>query len=95
MTKNEILKILKENKKTLQTRFKLKRIGLFGSFAREEQKEHSDIDILVETEPKIEYLFGIEDFLKDRLHRKVDVIRKHRFMKKRFVQSIQKDITYV
>ena len=95
MTKNEILKILNGNKKILQTKFKVKRIGLFGSFAREEQKESSDIDILVETEPKIEYLFGIEDFLKDRLHRKVDVIRKHRFMKKRLVQSIQKDIIYV
>lgn len=95
MTKNEILKVLKENKNILQIKFKVKQIDLFSSFAREEQKENSDIDILVETEPKIEYILRIEEFLKSKLHKNVDVIRKHRFMRERFLQSIQKDIIYV
>jgi len=95
MNKDEILDILKRNKKILQIKFKVKKIGLFGSFARDEQKENSDIDIFVETEPKIKYLFGIEDFLKSRLHRKVDVVRKHKFIRERFLQSIEKDIIYV
>lgn len=95
MSRDEILIVLKRNKKILQTKYKVKKIGLFGSFARNEQKENSDIDIFVETEPKIEYLFGIEDFLKSRLHKKIDVIRKHRFIRKRFLQSIEKDIIYV
>ena len=95
MNRDEILDILKKNKKILQTKFQVKKIGLFGSFARDEQKENSDIDILVETEPKIEYLFGIEDFLKSKLHKNADVIRKHRFIRERFLQSIEKDIIYV
>ncbi len=95
MSRDEILIVLKKNKKTLQTKFKVKQIGLFGSFARNEQKENSDIDIFVETEPKIGYLFGIEDFLKIRLHRKVDVIRKHRFIRERLLRSIEKDIMYL
>ena len=41
---------LKENKDLLRERFKVKEIGIFGSFVRGEQKETSDLDILVDFE---------------------------------------------
>ena len=49
-TKQEILDILHQNRFHLKS-FGIKRIGLFGSFVRGEQRPESDIDLLVEFEP--------------------------------------------
>ncbi len=46
----ETIDLLKSHAKEIKTCFNVKRIGLFGSFARGEQKESSDIDVLVEFE---------------------------------------------
>ncbi len=46
---NEILEILKRHKELLK-RYKVKRIGLFGSFLRNESNNESDIDLLVDFE---------------------------------------------
>jgi len=47
MTKEEILDIILKNKKILK-KYKVKYISLFGSYVRNEQKEDSDVDLLVE-----------------------------------------------
>lgn len=47
ITKDEILRKLEENSDILE-KYKVKRIGLFGSYVRSEQKNTSDIDLLVE-----------------------------------------------
>jgi uncharacterized protein len=52
-TKEAILFTLKANKLKL-SRFGIKNIGLFGSYAREEQSDNSDIDILIEFDPEKE-----------------------------------------
>ncbi len=49
-TKAEILKILQEEKPELVRRYGVKRLALFGSYARESQREGSDVDVLVEIE---------------------------------------------
>jgi uncharacterized protein len=49
-TKDQILVILKRNKNLL-SRFGLSNIGLFGSYVRNEQRDNSDIDILIDFEP--------------------------------------------
>ncbi len=49
MNKEEILKVMRENKDKIKS-FGVKKIGIFGSFARGEEKERSDIDIIVEFE---------------------------------------------
>ena len=49
LTASEILKKLKENREKIR-KFGVKRIGLFGSYIRNEQKKESDIDVLVEFE---------------------------------------------
>lgn len=51
ITKEEILNILQERKPDLVKRFGLERLALFGSFARGDNKENSDVDILVEVPP--------------------------------------------
>ncbi len=78
MTKEEILKTLAAQRPDLETRFKVKEISLFGSFARGEQVESSDIDVLVEfdTSASLFDLVRLSLFLEEQLHRKVDVIPK-------------------
>jgi len=48
----EILRILKEHKDELVKKYKVKEIGLFGSYVRRENKEKSDVDVLVEFKPE-------------------------------------------
>ena len=65
--KKKIVKILKKNK--------VVRAGIFGSYARGEQTEDSDIDILVEPPRGIGFGFvGIQFELEDELKRKVDLL---------------------
>jgi predicted nucleotidyltransferase len=51
LSSEEIIKFLKDNQSYLKEKFFVTELGLFGSFARNEQKENSDIDILVEFAP--------------------------------------------
>jgi predicted nucleotidyltransferase len=71
----EILDLLKSHAKEIKACFGVKRIGLFGSFARGEQKETSDIDILVEFEkPTFKNFMGLSFYLEDLFGRDVDLV---------------------
>ncbi len=75
MTKVEIITFLKKQKSFLQTNYGVLRIGLFGSYARDEQVSSSDIDIAVELsqENKADNYFGLLHFLEDNLSKKIDL----------------------
>jgi len=77
-TLKEIDQILKEHKEVLYKKYKVKEIGIFGSFVRSEQKQKSDIDILVEFEevPDLFKFLELERYLERILKRKVDLVRK-------------------
>jgi len=74
--KEDILKILKDELAQLDKDFGVKKIGLFGSYARGEQTENSDIDILVDFEKFISFFkfIELEDYLSDKLKAKVDLV---------------------
>ena len=76
--KEEILKMLAKLKPELQSRYKVKEIGVFGSFVRGEQGEASDVDILAEfgEDADLFDLVGLSLFLEEKLHCKVDVVSK-------------------
>jgi hypothetical protein len=50
MSKNQVLAFLKTNRQFIAEKYGVTKIGMFGSFAREENKPDSDIDIAVEIE---------------------------------------------
>lgn len=66
-------------KPTLKRRFKVETIDIFGSYARGEQTEKSDVDILVTYSEGADLLLvaGLRRYLKRKLHVKVDVISKN------------------
>ena len=73
---DEITRELEKIKEEISTQFKSEIIGLFGSYVRGEQKEGSDLDILVrfnEGASLFDYI-GLADFLEKKLQLKVDIL---------------------
>jgi predicted nucleotidyltransferase len=76
MKKNEIVEIIRTCKPEMDSRYGVQRVGLFGSFVREQQKETSDIDILVSFKREIDLFdfLDLRDFLQARLKTRVDLV---------------------
>ena len=93
MEKDEVIKILKNLKKDLKEKYNIKGIGIFGSLARGEQKETSDIDILVEFGENADLfnLVGLAIFLEGKLNRKVDVVPK-KVLREEIRESVLKEV---
>lgn len=73
-----IKRVLSQHKAELRKRFKVKAIGVFGSYVRGEQKRGSDVDVLVEFEEPIglfEFM-DLEEYLSKLLGVKVDLVSK-------------------
>ncbi len=75
-TRDQVLKILKEELSYLKETFQIKRIGIFGSWVRGEQTEGSDIDVLVEFEKPVGFFtfIELEDRLSELLGVRVDLV---------------------
>jgi len=90
LTSNDIIHALSEKKSYLRDHFYCTEIGLFGSFARNEQTELSDIDILVVFAPGAPNLYNVElelkEYLKKCFNREVDICSK------KWIRSIFKPI---
>lgn len=77
----KIKKKIESLKPELKERFKVKEIGIFGSFIRGEEKKRSDLDVLVEFEESenlglLEFI-GLENYLSEVLGVKVDLVEKN------------------
>jgi len=74
-TIQEIQRILKEHKEEIREKYGIEIVGVFGSYARGEQKESSDVDIIVELKRPIGLKFyELWDYLENLLGIKVDVL---------------------
>ncbi len=95
-TRTEILQLLNRYKPTAQKKYGMTRIGIFGSVARGEQKEGSDVDICYEGEaPSLLTLDLIQSELEDLLGSKVDIVRVRDNMNGLLRQRIIRDGIYV
>lgn len=90
----QILNFIREKKDFLNQQFGVRRIGIFGSFSRNQQRADSDIDVFIEAEPDFRKLAALWDFLELNLGRKVDLIRKHPRLRPTFLARIEKDMIY-
>ncbi len=75
-SKDKILKVLKKELPYLEEKFKVKSIGIFGSYVRGEQTKTSDIDMLVEFDAPVGFFkfIELEDYLSEKLGLKVDLV---------------------
>ncbi len=95
-TIEEIEEILRPHRRELHDRFKVKEIGIFGSFVKGVQKETSDLDLLVDFEqtPSLFELIRLERYLSEQLGLKVDLVMK-KGLKPRIGKQILKEVVYV
>jgi predicted nucleotidyltransferase len=95
MQTTEIESKIKSLKPVLSNQFFVNKIGYFGSFARNEQTESSDIDILVELQQPLGWaFFDLKDLLEKELNRKVDLVTEAA-LKKQLKEIILKQVKYV
>ncbi len=80
----------------LREKYHVKKIGIFGSFARGEQEKGSDLDVLVEFETPVSFFdfIRLENFLTHALRKKVDLVSK-RAVKPAVKKEIFKEVQYV
>jgi predicted nucleotidyltransferase len=96
MTKEEVINFLSEHKDFIREKYGVLKIGLFGSYARAENNNDSDIDIAVELDSKnrVDNYFGLLHFLEDNLHKKIDLGIESN-LKEPIKKYIEKEIIHV
>jgi len=92
----DMRRILFAHKRELKRKYGVKEIGIFGSFARNENRKGSDIDILVEIEKPMGFFtfIRLERHLSDLLGAKVDLVTKNA-LKPHIGRRILTEIIYV
>jgi predicted nucleotidyltransferase len=95
--RERLLRRLRAHKAELQRQYGLKRLALFGSWARGEQSRTSDVDIMVEFEGRIGWeIVDLHEELERLLGRRVDLLTKNALLSKpRLWHIVEKDLVDV
>ena len=94
--KMNAIEILKKNEDVIKKKYGVRKIGVFGSFARGEEKEGSDVDVLVELEDNFENFdnyIELKYFLEDLFGRKVDLVTVEA-LRPQLKDDILKEVSY-
>ena len=93
--RDEILDLLRSLQTDLSVRYKVRRIGIFGSFARVESRPDSDVDILVDFNPGADLfdLIELSQYLEEKIGRHVDLATP-RALRPEIRESVFRDVVY-
>lgn len=98
ISRNEILDYLEIHFEEFRSRFSLNKIGLFGSYAREEATSKSDIDILIELDDGADHIYekkkALKYLLEDRFNAQVDIARE-KYLNQIVKKQIMDEVKYV
>jgi predicted nucleotidyltransferase len=96
MNTSDAIDILRKFKVNFADKYGIKTLGLFGSFARKQQKETSDLDVVVTLEePDFFTLVVIKEELEKLTNYKVDVVNFRESFRESFKTNILKDVIFV
>lgn len=96
MNRSDILAVLQQFKRDCAEQYRILEIGIFGSIARNEAGEESDLDIVFETnEPNLFRTVSMKAELEHRLARRVDVVRLRERMNPRLKRRILREAHFV
>ena len=94
-TREEIIRTIRDKQEEIKQRYRVRRIAIFGSYARGDQREDSDIDILVDVDPSIGLAFvSLADELERLLGVPVELVST-RAVNQRMKTAIEKDLIEV
>ena len=92
MSRKECIDLLETCSETLRSVYGITSLRLFGSTARDELRESSDVDVFVETlTPNPFLLMEAKEYLEKSTGRSVDIIRNHRNLNPRLRKRIERD----
>ncbi len=92
---DEIKTTLTRHKHDLLARYPIESLAIFGSYARNDQSETSDLDVMVEFNDRIGIRFiDLAEELENILKIKVDLVSK-KGIKEKYLKSIDTDLIYV
>lgn len=97
-SRDDVINYLAENKTRLKKKYHLTKIGVFGSMARADHTELSDIDLIVEFEDNVQDLFELKHEIRQEIgnhfNRQVDICRE-KYINKHFKDQILSEAVYV
>ena len=99
LTKQDVIKILKAEQPFLKKKFGVKKMAIFGSFAKGKPTAKSDVDIFIKYEGRLGFkFFDLIDYLEKKFKRKVDILTPAGIQSiriKEIARDIKRSITYV
>lgn len=96
LNKNNIIKVIKQIKPILKNEYNIDKVGIFGSYSRNQATENSDLDIVVEqSDPDLFDLIGAKQLIEELLNIHVDIVRYRNKMNKTLKDRIEKEAIYV
>ncbi len=96
LTREDVIKTLRFYKPVLRERFGVTDISLYGSFARDEATDQSDIDVIAEFDktPSWHLFYGAQRYIEGLFDRSVDLARR-KDIRKEFRPYVDRDLTKV
>ena len=88
---NEYVRLLRSHADVLRREFGMTAMLLFGSVARGEQHDGSDVDVFVSMPPTLKAVGGANNYLEDLLGCHVDMVRNHSNLTPLFLKQIERD----
>ena len=87
----ELASLIREHGEVLREQFQVTALTVFGSTARHENHEGSDVDMFVDMPPKIYLVIALKQYLEEILGCSVDVVRRHRGLNPQLIKEIERD----
>jgi len=95
VSRDEVLVGLRRHKSGFEQAYGVTRIGIFGSLARDEADESSDVDVVVEMrEPDLFFLVHIKDLLAREFDRPIDIVSLREGMNRHLKERISREAIY-
>ena len=95
MLKDDYIALLQQHANEMRNNYGLRSMTMFGSVARGDNTENSDVDLCVDMEPKVTAIVQLKAFLEKLLNRSVDLIRMHKHINPFLLKEIEKDGTLI
>ena len=94
MQRQEVINFLRSNKKLLRDKYRVSKIGIFGSYAREENTHESDIDIIVSMPSDFDNYYDLKEFLERQFNSEIDLALENN-IRNLIKRKIQDEVIYV
>ena len=95
MRKEYVIRLLGEYKPELAAKYGVTRLGIFGSVARGETTDASDVDIVVHMPPDLFLMVHMKEELEQLLHTPVDLVRYQQHLNALLKSRIDSEAVYV